>query len=428
MIQRILLLGVLLLMSAATGNARLTLDSCVTLALNNYPLIQKYDLLARSEAISLSDINKGWLPQIGVYAQGSVQNAVPEFPDALSSMMSQMGTDIAGLGKLQYKAGINLNQTVWDGGTSKSQRQIARADKAERQAALDVQLYAVRERVENLYFGILLLDEQIKQSQTTLSLLNNNLERLKAMKQAGTAMQSDVDMIEAQYLSTSQQLIQAQTASKSYRRMLGIFVGIDIGDMPLEKPLPAIPNDFNSNRPELSLFQARADGNQARLESIRAGLMPRVGLFAQAFYGYPGFDNFASMMRRDPSFNVIASVKLSWNIGSLYTRDNKKQNLDLATEGINADRELFLFNTRLQSQGQTDRIAELDSLMRQDERIIQLRVRVREAAESQLKNGVIDATTLLTKITDENQARILASYHEIQRLQTIYQLKYTLNR
>lgn len=421
-------IGALLLITAASLHARVTLERCVELAQENYPLIQKYDLINRTQEINLSDINKGWLPQIGVYGQGTVQNVVPSFPDALSDMMSQMGTDMSGLGKLQYKVGVDVSQTIWDGGVSKSRREIERADNAERQATLDVQLYSIRERVENLFFGVLLIDEQIKQTQTTQALLQSNLDRLRAMKSNGTAMQSDVDMVEAQYLAISQQLIQAQSNSQSYRRMLGIFTGMDMTGQQLEMPDAKIPDNLTPNRPELALFDAQTKANAAQSGSIRASLMPKIGLFAQAYYGYPGFDNFKSMMNRDLSFNVLAGVKVSWNIGSFYTKKNSERRLQLAAETIAADRDVFLFNTSLQTQSQTDRISALRDIMKEDTRIVELRANVRKAAESHLENGVIDATALLTKITDENQARLTSSYHEIQLIQSIYQLKNTLNR
>lgn len=421
-------IGALLLVTAASLHAQVTLERCVELAQENYPLIQKYDLINRTQEINLSDINKGWLPQIGVYGQGTVQNAVPSFPAALSDMMSQMGTDMSGLGKLQYKVGVDVSQTIWDGGVSKSRREIARADNAERQATLDVQLYSIRERVENLFFGVLLIDEQIKQTRATQTLLQSNLDRLRAMKSNGTAMQSDVDMVEAQYLAISQQLIQAQSNSQSYRRMLGIFTGMDMSGQHLEMPDAKMPDNLTPNRPEQALFDAQARTNTAQLGNIRSSLMPKIGLFAQAYYGYPGFDNFKSMMNRDLSFNVLAGVKVSWNIGAFYTKKNSERKLQVAAETIATDRDVFLFNTSLQTQSQTDRISELRDIMKEDSRIVELRANVRKAAESQLENGVIDATALLTKITDENQARLTSSYHEIQLIQSIYQLKNTINR
>lgn len=408
--------------------ADVTVEQCVALAQENYPLIQKYDLLRQSRQIDLSDINKSWLPQIGIYAQGSVQNVVPSFPDALSDVLDQMGTDMKGLGKLQYKVGVDLNQTIWDGGTSKASRTIAERENAQQEAALDVELYAVRERVENLFFGILLVEEQIKQAELTHTLLESNLAMLRSMKTNGTATQSDVDMVEAQFLTVQQQITQARSISDSNRRLLGIFTGTDMSDEKLTKPSSSMPSELISARPELALFDARIKNNDARLGSIKSSVMPRIGLFAQAYYGYPGYDYFKSMMNRDMSFNVLAGVKVSWNIGSFYTKKNSERKLRLANDGIVADREVFLFNTNLQTSSQTAHISELEDIMKEDSRIVELRANVRRSAESQLRNGVIDATALLTKITDENQARLTSSYHEIQLIQSIYQLKYILNR
>lgn len=408
--------------------ADVTVEQCVALAQENYPLIQKYDLLRQSRQIDLSDINKSWLPQIGIYAQGTVQNAVPSFPDALSNVLDQMGTDMKGLGKLQYKVGVDLNQTIWDGGSSKASRTIAESENAQQEAALDVELYAVRERVENLFFGILLVEEQIKQAELTHTLLESNLAMLRSMKTNGTATQSDVDMVEAQFLTVQQQITQARSISDSNRRLLGIFTGTDMSDEKLTKPSSSMPSELISARPELALFDARIKNNDARLGSIKSSVMPRIGLFAQAYYGYPGYDYFKSMMNRDMSFNVLAGVKVSWNIGSFYTKKNSERKLRLANDCIVADREVFLFNTNLQTSSQTAHISELEDIMKEDSRIVELRANVRRSAESQLRNGVIDATALLNKITDENQARLTSSYHEIQLIQSIYQLKYILNR
>lgn len=409
-------------------SAQVTLEECVTLAQDNYPLIQKYDLLKQTKEVNLSDINKSWLPQINVYGQGTVQNETPSFPESLAGIISQTGTNISGLNEWQYKVGADISQNIWDGGTSKTKRKIEHAEDAERQAAMDVQLYAIRERVEDLYFGILLMDEQIEQTRNMQTLLQSNLDKLRSMQKNGTAMQSDVDMVEAQYLSTNQQLIQAESASGSYRKVLELFTGKNLAGQELLKPDASIPQDLKPDRPELRQFEAQLLANEAKNASITASTMPKIGLFAQAYYGYPGFDYFESMMNRDPSFNILAGVKVSWNIGAFYHKKNDKRKLRLASDNIIVERDIFLFNTNLKTRSQLDRIDELKAVMKENDRIVQLRENVRKAAESQLDNGIIDATALLTKLTDEKQARLNASYHEIQLLQNIYQLKYTLNK
>lgn len=423
------LLAILLTLSVSLGlAAQVTIEQCVNLAQENYPLIKKYNLLNSLNEINLSDINKSWLPQINVYAQGNVQNATPSFPDRLSGMLKQMGTDISGLNEWQYKIGADLNQTIWDGGSSKARREIERTQHAEKQAALDVQLYAVKERVESLFFGILLIDEQAKQIKASIDLLQDNLQKLRSMLKNGIAMQCDADMVEAQYLATSQQLIQARSMAESYRRLLEIYIGESLAGRELIMPDAVIPGDLVPNRPEQKLFNAQLLANDAMRNNITSSIMPQIGLFAQAYYGYPGYDYFENMMNRNPSFNILAGVKISWNIGAFYTKKNSNQKLKLAAGEISADRETFLFNTSLETQSQVDNINELKAVIKEDGRIVELRANVRRAAESQLDNGTIDATALLTKITDEKQARLNAAYHEIQLLQSIYKLKHTVNK
>lgn len=416
------------LMSSLFANADVTIEQCVEKAMANYPVIQRYNLIAAANEIELSDINKSWLPQIGVYGQATLQNVVPSFPEALSGVLQNMGQEMKGMGKFQYKAGVDVSQTIWDGGSAKSRREVSRAQEAMQRAALDVELYQVRQRVENLYFAILLTEEQIAQSRVTYTLLCDNLDKLRSMHSNGVAMQSDIDMVEAQALTLNQSILQAQSASDGYRRALEIFIGESLENETLAMPTGEMPLDSESARPELKLFERRLEYNEAGKRLADASLMPRIGLFAQGYYGYPGFNYFRSMMNRDLSFNIIAGVKVAWNIDSFYTKSNRSKMTAIKASEIAADRDVFLFNTRIQSTTQTEAIKGIRNMMEDDSRIVALRSNVRKAAESQLANGVIDITALLTKISDENIAMLTSKYHEILLLQEIYKLKYTLDR
>ena len=412
----------------ATAEAGLTLDSCLSMARDNYPLIRRYSLLEYSTDLELSDINKSWLPQVSIYVQGTVQNSVPAFPAVLGDIMAQMGQDFKGMDKFQYKGGVDVTQTIWDGGMSKARRETVRRQKEQQDAQLDVEMYAVNERVRNLYFGILLMDEQMAQMRNTIGLLDANISEMKAMYRNGTAMQSDVDMLEARKLELSQQLTTAQGSAAEYRRMLGIYVGKDVAGDQLMRPVAEMPASMESNRPELAAFNSRIRLIDSRKAAITASVMPKVGLFVQAYEGYPGFNYFKSMRSHDPSFNVMAGIKASWSLESLYTRKNSMNRIRIDNETVQNDRDMFLFNSSLQSNSELAQIESLRKVMADDGRIVELRGNVRRAAESQLRNGVIDATALLTKITDENNAGLTATYHEIRLIQLIYQLKNTLNR
>ena len=273
---RLYLLLALSLFVCVQMSAQVTLEECIALAEENYPIISKYDLLEQTKEVNLSNINKGWLPQINLYGQGTVQNDTPSLPESLTNIINQTGTNIAGLNEWQYRIGADISQNIWDGGTSKVHRKIERAEDAERQAAIDVQLYAVRERVEDLYFGILLMDAQIEQVKNMQLLLQSNLDKLRIMQSNGTA----------EYLGTVQQLTQAESASQSYRNVLGLFMGKSIVGQKLLKPEAFIPQDMMPSRPELKYFEKQLQTNEARNASITANMMPKIGLFAQLYYGY----------------------------------------------------------------------------------------------------------------------------------------------
>ncbi|MDE6080149.1 MAG: TolC family protein [Duncaniella sp.] len=413
---------------ALAAHADITIEECVRKAEANYPLIKKYELLSATTQIELSDINKSWLPRIGVYGQVTGQNVVPSFPGALKSVLTQMGSDMKGLGKIQYKVGVDVSQTIWDGGVSSTRRELSRSREEAQKASNDVEMYAVRERVENLYFAILLTDEQIAQNMVTETLLESNLERLRAMHRNGTAMQSDVDMVEAQTLTLKQNISLARHAVEGYRELLSLFAGEDLKNETLLRPSADEPVSDESLRPEIGLFESQRRFNALSDRLTKNELMPKVGFFAQAYYGYPGIDYFKSMVSRDLSFNLLAGVKVSWNVDAFYTRKNSTRRTQLNAQNIATDLQLFLFNTGLQTSSQRSTISGLRDVMNDDARIIELRANVRKAAESQLANGVIDATALLTKISDENLARLTAQFHETQLLKEIYILKYTLNR
>ena len=200
------------LFSVVAGHAQLSLDECRRLARENYPEIRQYDLVHQTEQYNLSNAARAWIPQLAFSAQATWQTDAPNFPKELTGMLAQQGLEIPGLRKDQYKVALELNQTIWDGGKSVADKRIARAEAAEQKTMTDVDLYELEGRVDDLYFGILLLDERIAQTNLTLNLLRSNLEKVRALQRNGVAMQSDADVLEAELLSVGQQLIQFESS------------------------------------------------------------------------------------------------------------------------------------------------------------------------------------------------------------------------
>ena len=419
----------LLLMTLAALVARAqTLEECYSLAQEHYPEIRQYDLIAETEQYNISNAARAWIPQVVLSGQATYQSATPTYPEAFNQMIAANGLDMSGIRKDQYKVAIDVSQNIWDGGQSKANREIAEAEAAVERSRVDVSLYDLQSRIQNLYFGILLLDERVAQTESLIEVLDANLNRMRTYYRNGVAMQSDVDAVEAELLTASQTLSQVEASRASYRRMLEVFIGQPLTDKTLTRPAMVDVASRTSARPELAMFEAQSDKLAAQRKAIDASVMPRFSAFAQGYYGYPGLDMFKSMVSSEWTLNGIVGVRMSWNIGAFYTKKNNLSKLDAAERQIAVQRDVFLFNTGMQTTQDDGEIARLRSAIEDDNRIVELRRSVRMAAESKLENGVIDATDLLRKIADETTATLNRSTHEIELLQATYRLKTTLNQ
>ena len=402
-----------------------TLEQCQQAAERNYPLIAQHDLIARTTDLTVSNIQKGWLPQVTATAQATYQSAVTAWPDEMKGLMQQMGVDMKGLARDQYRVGLDVQQTLYDGGAIRAQRQVAREQGAVQQAQLDVTLYNVRQRVDDMFFGLLLLEDQMRLNADLQELLAASEKKLASMVKHGTAAQCDLNNVTAERLNVVQQHTTLESQYRVLQSMLATFCGIEITG--LVKPAAIDAAGADNNRPELSLIDSQLRLADAQDHALNAALLPRLGLFAQGYYGYPGYNMFKDMMSRDWSWNGMVGARLTWNIGALYTHRNDKAKVQLQRETAQNQREVFLFNNRLEQMQYREAIERYRSLMAQDEKIITLRQQVRKAAESKLSHGIIDVNDLVREINSENAARVQQSIHEIEMLKQMYDLKYTMN-
>lgn len=421
--------GLAVMLLSVSADAQLTLDECQQMASDNYPLLQKYDLVRQTTEYTIKNIQRGYWPQLSLGGQVSYQSEVTDLPDVLSHLLSESSPNYKGMAKDQYQIALDLNQVIWDGGHIKARRDLAASDAEVQVAQADVEMYAIRSRVNELFFGILLLDEKIRLNETLQTLLLDNCRMLETRKMHGTAMESDVDVMRAEYLEARQDLTALRSMRKSYRQMLAIFIGKDTASViNLQKPAASLPQTFDNRRPELNLYAMQMQQTEAQSRLLNVGLRPKLSLFAQGVYGYPGYDMCDSMFDHDLKLNGIVGIRFSWNIGRLYTFKTDKHKLELTRKQIETAREIFLFNNNLQSVREREAVNQYHQMMEEDSDIIRLRTSVRQAAEAKLQHGVIGVNDLLQEITKENRARIDHSLHEMEMLKNIYELKHTINQ
>ncbi len=421
--KKLLLLSVLAVLFPAVRAQ--SLEECRQAAEHNYPIIRQYDLIARTTELTVRNIQKAWFPQISVTAQGSYQNKVTAWPENLQGLFAQMGLQLQGLNQDQYKVGIDVRQTLFDGGTIGSRREIARGEGAVQAAQTEVDLYKIGQRVHEMYFGLLLLDEQLRLNADVNALLRSNEAQLAAMLKSGTASAGDFENVKAERLSAEQQQTELLSQRQTLQRLLSLFCGIPVDSI----RRPAVPNlpSGENKRPELRLFDRRLQLTAAQEKAVDAQLLPQLGLFAQGYYGNPGLNLFEDMMKRRWSWNGIAGLKLTWNLSALYTHRNEKSKLRVQRELIENARQQFLFNNQLDETQQSENVRRFRAIAQRDGEIIALRTAVRKAAESKLAHGIIDVNGLLREINKENAAKTQQAIHEIDMLKAMYDLKFSHN-
>ena len=419
-----IMISLALIMLSSVSRAQ-TLEECQQAAEKNYPLIKQYGLIAKTTQLTVKNIQKGWLPQLTASAQATYQSAVTAWPESMQTMYQQMGLSMKGLRKDQYKIGVDLQQTIYNGGAISSQRNIAQQEGKVEEAQTETNLYQVRRRVNEMYFSLLLLNEQIQLNEDVKVLLQSSEKKLSAMVKGGTAATSDLDNVRAERLSVDQQNENLKQQKQMLQRMLSVFCGLEVNNT--QKPAPVQIASSVNHRPEMHLYNSQLELTEAKEKALDTQLRPKLGLFAQGFYGYPGLNMFEDMMNRKWSLNGIVGIKLSWTVSAFYTHKNDKARLSAQREMIENAREVFLFNNKLEEIQQNENINRYQTMMKSDDEIIVLRTNVRKAAESKLAHGIIDIISLLREINNENAAKTQQSIHEIDMLKEMYNLKYTNN-
>lgn len=410
--------------------AQVTIDDCQRMAQENYPLIRQYDLVEKMTGLSVSNAAKAYLPQVTLLAQATYQSDVASFPSEIENLFSLIGVEMHGLNRDQYRVMLDVSQMIWDGGATKARKEMERAEGEVSRQNIAVELYALGKRVNDLYFGILLLEEQLAQNGEMRRLLQENYDKVSVMVSIGVALPSDLDAVEVELLTSQQQRVQIESSLAVYRKMLAILVGDEsIEHATLTKPAytDVWTESCIDERPEMRLFDAQISCLDAQRRGINASIMPQFGAFAQGFYGNPGFNMFNDMIENRWTWNYIVGVRMQWNISSFYTRKNSLSKLDLARKQVENTRETFRFNTALQLSEEQQIVERLQKVAADDAKIIALRISIRQAAEAKLQNGVISVSDLLAELTKENNAKITHSIHEIELLKSIYDIKLTRN-
>ncbi|ANE51941.1 TolC family protein [Flavisolibacter tropicus] len=401
----------LLITAASAYSQALTIDSCYALAVRNYPLIKQYDLIEKTKEYTVSNAGKAYLPQVSVTAiEGYVFGGFPS-----SGGSNKEGTNFKFIGLGQ------VNQTIWDGGATKTQKNIINASSETDKAAVDVQLHELRSRVNQLYFGILLVDEQLKQLQIQDTILANNSNRAKQLNENGLAYTTDVDEIRVEQLKLGQQRTEFNYTRNGYVTMLSHLTGVKLNEQTsFQKPLVSSQlASMQVIRPELSLYRNQRNLVNAQAGMQRVKLMPKIGLLGAGVVLAPG----ATIGNGKLSSLGVVGLSASWNISGLYKNGNEKQLTQQQLKKINVQEETFLFNTKFQLTQSAANIDKQRAIIAADDEIVSLRQTIRKGYQLKYDNGAGPLIDILNATQKEAEARAQKALHEMQLLMTLYDYK-----
>ena len=400
----------------AQANDVITIEKAYQLARKNYPLIKQRDLIAKTKEYTVSNAAKGYLPVFSINGQATYQSTVTSFPFQVPGFKAPVYS------KDQYKIYGEADQVIYDGGIIKNQKESAEANEVVQQQNLEVSLYALYDRVNQLFFGALLTYEQLKENDLLKQDIQNGIDKAKALVANGTAYRSSVDELSAQLLQADQARVEIQAAKKAYADMLGLFINTAISDNTiLQRPdAPILTGSIK--RPEISFYEYQKKLYDLQENLLHAQVRPKLSLFAQGGYGRPGLN----MLSNNFQGYFIGGLRLNWNFGSLYTLKNQKHLLDINKQTLDVNKETFLFNTKMAEKQQNGDVAKYIELLKNDDAIIALRQSVKNAASAQLENGVLTAHDYINEVNAEDQARQNKILHEMQLLQAQFNYQNTI--
>ena len=404
------------------AHAQTTLDECIGWAYDNYPQIKEMSLIEMTKGIDLKNAAYAWLPHLNISGKATWQSEVVEMPMDIPGMDINIPHD-------QYGLTAEFTQQIWDGGTSRSQKELAEAGAEVKKTQLETNLWSIRSRVQNVFLGIILIDKQLELNRLLLESLERSSEEVKIRMEAGVALPSDLDQVSVNILSCLQQRASLDADRKSYVKILGLLTGRDMTDVELAVPQDAVnyvddgARDFET-RPEMAFYAAQLKQNEFQRRQLNTLISPKLNLSLQGGYGRPGMN----MLSGDFSGYFVAGLKLQWNIGALYTRGLDKRKVNADAQKIDLTRKSFILNSSVEAEQKNNAILKARDVLEKDSEIIALRQRIRASGENQYREGTIKMNDYLSMLDEEYKAKANESMHEVQLMMAVYDMKNTIGK
>ncbi|MEO5996288.1 MAG: TolC family protein [Chitinophagaceae bacterium] len=403
---------------AAQSSMPLTIEDCYATARQHYPLLKQTEVIAKSKEYSVENISKGWLPQVSFSGQVTYQSAVTEIPIKLPNIA------IDNPSRDQYKIFAEVNQALFDGGISKQQKQLLETSEVIEQQKLEVEVYKLKDRINQLFFGILLINEQLDQVQTLKKDIQSGISKVEGALNNGAALKSSVDVLKAELLKTQQHETEMRAGRKAYLTMLGLYLNKTLDESSVLNKPRDLPQSSTINRPELHLYELQKKSLDVQDKLIKAKNQPRVGLFLQTGYGKPALN----LLKNKFDAYYIGGLRVTWSLSGFYTEKKDQQLQVLNRQSIDIQKQTFLFNTGVTLSQQDGDVEKIRALIKTDNEIIALRTSIKSTANAQLNFGTITSNDYIREVTAEDMAKQNLLLHQVQLLMTQYSQRITTGK
>ena len=361
-------------------------------------------MLQSQSELQTNILEKEKLPKIALNAQATYQSEVTQVP------FSMPNATIEPLNKDQYRATLDVNQLLYNGGAIKAQTQLKASQIKTQQKLVDINLYQLKNLDNQYYFGLLLGQEKEELLLTKRKLLQEKSKEIQVAVKFGAVLPASEQVIEAEIIKINQQLNDVKYEQLKLWQHLEELSGTAFNT----NAKLAIPENFSSindvNRPELELFELQKQQIEASQKVIATSNAPKLNAFLQGGYGNPALN----MLNNSFETFYMTGIKLNWTLFDWNKTKKEKEVLEISKQIVASEKETFEVNQKRQLQEINFEIGKMETQLKSDKEIIQLREKIVRSAEAQMKNGVITSSDYLNEVTQLFESKINEKTHQIQ--------------
>ena len=387
----------------------LQLSACKTLAREYYPLAKQKGLYGESLALTLKSLSTAsYFPKFTIAGDAFYQSEVTHLPLALP-----INLGIEPLSKDQYRATLNIQQTIFDGNRSHAGKAVERLNVQELEQMNEADMLNVEQQVQQLYFNGLLQQKAKENLLLTKGVLEERIRQAQSALRNGIILQRDLNLLEVQLRTVEKQIAEAILNQESCVKILALITGADLNEnsafvMPAVAPVS--DKEPDNRRPEMQAFDTRISRFEANKNVLNTQLTPTVLLYGTLGYGRPGLNMLSNSF--DPFY--IIGIRLNWTPWDGNLIQKQKKNLAIQAKITANQKAAFDTNVRTLAQQKRSDMQKQEELLKQDAEIAELHRKITKESASQLDNGVITTADYIADLNAETQARIAVEMTKIQ--------------